>query len=76
MDPTYEWVPSLLAEKRATAVLHATPGAAGHNSVTPSVNAVSIHVLVGMAARGQECVDASKSIGQGTLPLVPPRPQS
>ena len=34
---------------RASAVLHATPAAAGHNSI-----GMPIHVLVGMAARGDD----------------------
>ena len=58
-------------QKRASAVLHATPGAAGHNSI-----GMPIHVLVGLAARSAECVDGASSVGRGTLPLVPRTPST
>ena len=56
-------------QARASAVLHGTPGAAGHNSI-----GMPIHVLVGLAARDPACVDAASALGRGTLPLVPPTP--
>ena len=52
-------------QARASAVLHATPAAAGHNSI-----GMPIHVLVGMAARSQACVDGASSVGRGTRPLI------
>lgn len=52
-------------QARASAVLHGTPGAAGHNSI-----GMPIHVLVGLAARDPACVDGAGSVGRGTLPLV------
>ena len=58
-------------QARATAVLHATAGAAGHNSI-----GMPIHVLVGMAARGPACVDAAATAGRGTLPPVGTTPST
>ena len=51
-------------QARASAVLHATPGAAGHNSI-----GMPIHVLVGMAAKMPVCTSTEGDV------LVPPTPQ-
>ena len=57
-------------QARATAALNQSAGAARN----PSSAGVPLHVLVGLAARSAHCVDGSTSVGQGTLPLVPPTP--
>lgn len=58
-------------QARASAVLHATPAAAGHNSI-----GVPLHVLVGLAARDPACVDGACAVGRGTLPLVGQTPSA
>jgi hypothetical protein len=58
-------------QARASAVLHATPAAAGHNSI-----GMPIHVLVGLAAREPACVDGAGSVGRGTLPLIRQTPST
>jgi hypothetical protein len=57
-------------QARATAALNQSAGAAR----SPSSAGVPLHVLVGLAARSADCVDGATSVGQGTLPLVPPTP--
>ena len=57
-------------QARATAALNQSAGAARN----PSSAGVPLHVLVGLAARSADCVDGAASVGQGTLPLVPPTP--
>ena len=57
-------------QARATAALNQSAGAAR----SPSSAGTPLHVLVGLAARSADCVDGATSVGQGTLPLVPPTP--
>jgi len=57
-------------QARATAALNQSAGAAR----SPSSAGTPLHVLVGLAARSADCVDGAASVGQGTLPLVPPTP--